>query len=152
MTKYYRVSPEAAGDIGELTEHDGTKRPPDCSTTHKLHHKFKSWRGDDIVGCNNFVLITESLKNIIESKSLSGFEIEDLVTTKHEKFEKLQPETELPEFYWLRVTGHPTVDDFGMSYNDQLIVSEEALNVLRQVNHQHADINEYDRSYPTDSW
>jgi hypothetical protein len=146
MTEYYQIRPGAAGDIGRKTEHDGTEKPPTPSTTHTLHHVFKVWRGDSIIHCDLFFVISEELKKALKNSDLEGYETDDLIVTKSRKFEQLQPDTELPEFYWFRVTGEPGVDDFGTEDRLWLVVSEDALDTLREATLEHAEVEPYDQS------
>jgi hypothetical protein len=146
MSKYYRLFPAVAGDIGEKTQHDGTEIPPVPSTTHRLHHRVRVWIGDDITRCEWFLVVTDKLRDILQTRDLSGYEIEELIVTRSRKSEEIQPDIELPEFHWLRVTGDLGVDDFGMGDDLWLVVSEDALDTLREGTLEHAEIEPYSPS------
>jgi hypothetical protein len=107
---------------------------------------LKIWSGDDIIHCSHFVIVTEELSVTIRASDLSGCEIKDVLVTWDQKFEQWHPDIELPEFHWLRVTGDPGVDDFGMTEEPWLVVSEDALDTLREGTLEHAEIEPYSPS------
>jgi hypothetical protein len=53
----------------------------------------------------------------------------------------LYPGKVLPEFKWLQVFGTPGQDDFGISKDYRLVVSERILNTLKLYGLSHCDIN-----------
>ncbi|QIB74196.1 hypothetical protein GL213_08730 [Halogeometricum borinquense] len=142
MTEYYTIEPEVAGQFGEKTEMDRSVHPPDVT---KLHYEFHGWLGDDLLTTVSNFVISEELKNTLSSSDLSGYEIDDVTISKSPQFEELHPDMELPEFYWMQIVGDAGQDDFGISDNNRLIISREALDLLETVSIEQAEVKEFDR-------
>lgn len=138
--KYYTLSPEVAGELGEDTEMDTAVHPPVVS---RLHYEFSDWLGDDLVESFPVFLISSVLGQDASGAGLTGFVLADAeVTVSEEAQELLEGET-IPEFRWLKITGQPGVDDFGQTEQARLVVSERALEVLRQGSLENCDVEDY---------
>ncbi len=135
---YYTLSPEVAGELGTNTVVDATVHPP---VYERLHYEFVNWLGDELLEAIAAFIVTERVAEWLHHAGLSGFRIAEvevsLSPTGEElmSFDKeLMNFDELPNFWWLQVTGTPENDDFGISSDSYLVVSEKALKVLREGN------------------
>ena len=138
--KYYTLSPEVAGELGDRTELDNTVHPP--IVTH-LHYQFSDWLGDELVESFPCFMISTTLGAAAVQAGLSGFVLADAETTLSLEAEELLEGETIPEFRWLQVTGQRAVDDFGLMADATLVVSERALDVLRQGSLNNCDIEDY---------
>ena len=141
MTTYYYVEPEVAGQLGEETEMDRSVHPP--KVTH-LQYEFHGWLGDDLLTTVSNYIVSEELMESITSSELTGCEVCNVEVAKSDEFKQLQSDTDLPDFYWLRIIGKAGEDDFGIADNNRLVVSEDALLLLEDVTIDQAKITEYD--------
>jgi hypothetical protein len=132
---YYNIEPEVSGQLGEKTIIDTSVHP---SHVEYLHFVFCGWLGDDIIECFPVFLITGKLKSKLESIDLTGYKIDNCEIELSEEFKLMQPNVQLPNFYWFKLTEEEH-NDFFISEN-KLKVSETAYTVLSQVNLQHAII------------
>src|SRR5688572_5915033 len=109
----YIIEPEVSGQLGETTVIDTTSHPP---IVKYLHFVFHGWLGDDLLECFPIFLITERLKLKLHESGLTGFQVKDCEIEASDEFILLQPSIELPNFYWLEVTGNSS-DDFSILNN-----------------------------------
>lgn len=138
--KYYTLSPEVAGELGEHTEMDTSVHPPVIT---RLHYEFSDWLGDELVESFPVFLISTALGEEVTRAGLSGFVLADAETSVSEDAEELLGGETIPEFRWLKITGRPAVDDFGQTEQARLVVSERALEVLRRGSLNNCDIEDY---------
>ncbi|MFC3960205.1 hypothetical protein [Halovivax cerinus] len=143
MTTYYHIHPEVAGELGAETEHDGSSLPPTQESIQKLHYEFSGWLGDELLKSYSCYIITDSVKNHLDGSELSGWEINDVQVTTSVQFQELHPDRDLPTFHWLKITGEPGEDDFGIAENNRLVISESALSVLQEVTIDNAEVDEW---------
>lgn len=137
---YYSLEPEVSGGLGERTIMDNSKHPP---LVHRLHYQFEGWLGDDLLETFPCYLISDNLKEQLHKTKLSGYEISDVEISKSEEFEDFSPNTKLPGFFWLKVVGKVGVDDFSLSADMKLIVSETALDVIQKFNINNCTIESF---------
>ena len=137
---FYFVEPEVAGGLGDGTVVHTNSHPPVVSS---LEYRFEGWLGDNLLESFPCFIITESLaKKLLESK-LTGTTFAPVSVTKSEEFVELHPHISLPKFLWLKVEGSAGIDDFGLSVDHRLVVSQAALDVLRTAQLDNADIEKY---------
>jgi hypothetical protein len=127
--KYYVVEPEVAGGMGPATVLDRSRHPP---MVKKLHYEFEGWLGDELLTAFPAYIVTRRVQEALELLPLTGAEFDDVETSRSSTFEELYPGRQLPAFQWLRIVGQPGVDDFGMSRDHLLVVSERVLDCLRR--------------------
>lgn len=126
--KFYKLHPEVAGHLGDKTVKDKSTHPPKVS---RLHYVFDSLPSDGIItSLANFVVSSE-LRNDIEYSKLSGCDFAEVETSTSETFEELFPGRKLPQLFWMKVKGVAQRDDFGMSEDNRLVVSQGALDILK---------------------
>ena len=137
MMMHYFIDPEVAGGWGPNTVVDAAVHPPIVS---KLHYRFDGWLGSDLLETFPCFIVSEKLKNDLVLSDLSGFSIETVEVDKSDCFLAGQGGENLPNFYWLQIKNSDTVSDFAISSGHRLLVSEEALALLKRHNIEHADI------------
>lgn len=135
MKSYYVIEPEVAGGFGENTEID---RSSGRMEVKKLHYKFDGWLGDQLLESTPCYIVSEQLAIEIDREKLSGAEFDEVEVTVSDQFADMYPNREIPKFVWLKVTGTPGEDDFGIASGLRLTVSERALNLLKQIGISHA--------------
>ena len=74
---------------------------------------------------------------------MAGAKFDDVEVTTSEEFRELYPNRQLPIFAWLRVEGTAGEDDFGIASDGRLVVSGNALRVLRGVGISQALVTEF---------
>jgi hypothetical protein len=134
---FFELQPEVAGGISSRTKLDRSCHPPLVS---HLHYRFDGWLGDELIEGFPVFLATVSLAESFARQSLTGFEVGEVDVEESEQFHDIYPGTRLPPFVWLKVTGRPGVDDFGLSARHRLVVSERALSLMTLA---HCDVDTY---------
>jgi hypothetical protein len=138
--KYYVLDPEVAGGLGPKTEMDTTAHPP---TVTKLHFEVSGWLGDDIVQSFPCYLVSEELKarlNVIKS---SGVIFAYAEVTQSDDFQEISESRKLPRLSWMKVTGRPGSDDFGLTADARLVVSHRILDEIKEFHIDHCDVKEF---------
>ncbi len=134
---YYIVEPEVAGGLGDETELDSSVHPP---RVYKLHYEFDGWLGDVLLETFPCFIMTDAAKQEIEANRLTGTRFDDVKVTTSEVFAELYPSRMLPKFVWLRIDGTKEKDDFGVMPDGRLVVSQRALDILRQFGIPNANV------------
>ena len=134
------IRPEVAGGFGKETKLDTKVHPP---IVYHLHYEFQGWLRNDILATFPCFIVTENLKESILKTGLSGVVFDDVKITTSFEFRQLYPNLVLPRFNWMKVSGQAGKDDFGVSGEFRLIVSEEAYNLLSNFNISAASIQDY---------
>jgi hypothetical protein len=128
--RYFTIRPEVAGGWGANTI--ATISPGETDVLHALDYEFDDWFGDDLLKATLCYIATERLAANILQAGLSGVVFDEVTISKSGIFEDSYPEgRELPKFLWMKVEGEPARDDFGITSNLELIISDHALLVLR---------------------
>lgn len=138
--KYYIIEPEVAGNIADSDFIDRSARPPKIS---RLKYKFDGWLGDDMVESIMTFIITEKLKEKLETEILTGYEFDKVEVITSEQFEELYSDKNLPDFVWLKIIGIAGKDDFGMSEDNDLVISEKVYKLLSGFQVSGADFTDY---------
>jgi hypothetical protein len=131
LSSYHVVEPEVAGGWGKNT--DVIRIPGQPVVVNKLHYVFDGWLGDELLESTPCYIGTERLVDEIKRAKLRGVVFDEVEIAKSEQFDELYPNRELPKFMWLKMDGTPGEDDFGVTTDLQLVVSDEALAVLQRV-------------------
>ena len=139
MSRYWSLEPEVAGELGHASVLDTSVRPPVVST---LQYCFTGWLGDALLESFPCYIVTDALGAALLSSRLSGFALDAVDVVTSDEFDELYPSRALPGFCWLKVVGQPAVDDLGLSKEHVLVVSDAALQVLRQHGLSHCEIEE----------
>ena len=127
---FYVIEPEVAGGFGEdcVIDHSTSKMRVD-----KLHYEFDGWLGDELLESTPCYIVTQRMANEIERTKLTGVRFDVAHVTTSVQFKQFHPNLQLPHFLWLKVEGIAGHDDFGIAPGLRLVVSERALDVLKDV-------------------
>ena len=139
-TLFQYIKPEVAGGFGSKTKLDASVHPP---IVHELEYEFAGWEGNDIVRTFPCYIVTQRLREAIESSELCGVSFHDVMISTTPEFKQLHPELQLPTFYWIKVSGVAGVDDFGLAANHRLVVSPQARTLLTEFNLSDAIFEDY---------
>lgn len=138
---YFVLEPEVAGGFGDGTVMDTSVEPP---RVERLHYEIFGWLGDELLESTPCFVVAKTLAERLTAAGVTGFRLADVEVTADEQDEELMGESApLPEFWWLQVTGQRGVDDFGLTDNASLVVSERALAVLRTGTLDNCDIEPF---------
>jgi hypothetical protein len=153
--KLYELEPEVAGGFGENTVYSNlneVEQKRGRSTITHLNYEFSGWLGDELLETTPCFIVTMSLANDIEKSDLKGYKFEDVEISTNDEFKELYPMITLPEFKRIIPQGTVVVnsevfhnwsgDDFCISNNFILIVSERALNILKKHKLVYCDVRE----------
>lgn len=135
----YLLEPEVAGELGPETEMDSSVHPPVVS---RLQYEVHGWLGDDIVESFPCFVVTKRLGDLLTEAELTGFKLGSVDVVVSDETEDLADSTAVvPEFLWLQVDENQS-GDFGLDESGRLVVSERALDIMREVNLDNCDIEE----------
>ena len=88
-------------------------------------------------------IATRRLADALAELRPSGVRCDRLKVTKAEQFDLIHDDPVLPEFVWCVVDGTAGVDDFGMSSEHMLVVSDRVLAVMRTFSLANCGISPY---------
>lgn len=140
MAKYFLIEPEVAGELGADTVMDTSVHPPRVS---ELHYELKGWLGDDLLESFPCFVVTDRCRGALEKERFAGCTFVPVKVTASDAFHELYPGRSLPAFHWLKVDGTGGRDDLGLSRDHRLVVSEEVLRLLKSLNIEHCDIEDF---------
>lgn len=153
--KLFILEPEVAGEIGEHTiyeNYDAIVSRGERAIISHLHFVFMGWLGDDILETTPCFLVSEQLKKAIEKSDLTGYEFHNIEVSLSDEYKELYPYQESPCFYRLLPHGIINVQaewysnwngmDFSLTKKMYLVLSEKAMNILKDFQLEHADITE----------
>lgn len=139
--KYYVLQPEVAGFFGEnAILADPYARPPLIT---KFHYEFETWPIDPLLEAAACFIVLESLREKILTLQATGMTFGDVEVSKSPEVEEFYPGRMLPKFVWLRVSGKAGKDDFGLSSDHCLVVSQRILDLLKGDGMKHCEIKEF---------
>lgn len=137
---FWKLDPEVPGGIGKGTILDRSTHPP---RVENLHFVFDGWLGDDLLTSFPVYLVTARVREALEGLQPTGCRLETLTVTKSTQFMEGHFALVLPQMWWLRITGAAGVDDFGMSNDHSLVVSQRVLDCLRRFHLDHCLIAQF---------
>ena len=105
-----------------------------------LEYQFANWLGDDLLESYPCYLVTQRLADALTEGQFEGLSFDALSMSVDPEFEDVTRIDELPTFWWMQVAGSAGRDDFGISTSGRLVVSQAALNVLREFTLDNCDI------------
>jgi hypothetical protein len=112
---FFWLEPEVAGSWGESTVADRTTHPP---VVFNLEYEIDHWLGDDLLQTFPCYIVTERLRDALESSGFTRFSFDDVTVITSVLFKEIErdsnPSLTLPKFYWLKVEGEAGKDDFGI--------------------------------------
>jgi hypothetical protein len=142
MVSHLIVEPEVAGGWGPNTV--CRREPGKPVEVLKLHYRFDGWLGDELLESTPCFIVTEQLTQEIRKARLTGVRFDIVEVSTSEQFRDLYPDRQLPKFVWLRVDGHPGLEDFGVAPGMTLVVSVPALETLQRRGIAHATVRTYE--------
>jgi hypothetical protein len=137
---FYCIEPEVAGGLGEHTVLDTGPHPP---VVHRLEYNFAGWMGDSLLESFPCFIGSDTLVEIIVRDHFTGTEIADVEISFSQEYFGRYPKEEIPHFHWLKIIGTAGSDDFGIGPDLRLVISERALNALKVVGIDNAEIEPY---------
>jgi len=139
MFKY--IEPEVPGGLGDKTEMDTSIHPP---IVHSFECYLDGWLGDCILEIFPCFIVTQAAKDDIENLKLTGIVFDDLTVTKTEIFNEFYQHIEIPKLFWAKINGLAGIDDFGLSNDFRLVISESSFNVLNVNKLQNAIFSDFE--------
>jgi hypothetical protein len=133
---FYIIEPDVPGFLKETRRF--VRENPSPS---EIDYVFECWPDDDILRAHSVILVSERLSKALLEANLSGFRLKSCIGSKGDQFEIASPgRGELPKYLWLDVVGRPKVDDFGISDQLMLVISQRALEVLQTFSIERSEI------------
>ena len=127
MNNFYLIRPAVYGEMGPRSIVDRSSHPPDVA---KLHLVLDRPPTDDLHTCFPCHLASDRLVQAINDRKLSGTRIDSVEVTAAAHFPENQ---RLPLIFMLRIDGRPHIDDFGVDQDGHLVVSQNAMDVLKSL-------------------
>ena len=129
-TDFYVLLPECPGAPSKDVKLDRSSKPTKI-VDERLRLEFDSWSGSALVEPWHCHCVTEPLRHDIENAQLTGCRFVPVVVyTTALFYEDYSEEDMLPTFYWMKVDGTLEIDDFSLSEEGYLVVSDQALEVV----------------------
>lgn len=129
--QYYIVRPEVPGGLGDNTVMDYSG---DRVGVSQLDYEFQGWLGDELITAHPAFAATAALADKFKQAGLTGFHPRDMEVTRSEDFEELSPDREIPPFTELVIDGTVGRDDFAINSDNELVLSQRALDILNTTN------------------
>jgi hypothetical protein len=129
---FYKLNPQYCGVFGRKTLYAGelTDIPP---VIYRMHGEFNVYPDDELVEVSGQYLGTAPLGEVLKALQprATGLYVDDVTVTTTLDFRRNYPGIELPNLKWFKITGKAGVDDFGLSKDHQLVVSDRVFKELR---------------------
>jgi hypothetical protein len=127
---FFEINPEVIVGLGDYT----TFKKNNPHEVEVLHIELEDWLGDDIMEIFPCFVITENLEMTLLKTKFTGYYTCFLSITLNEYFENNHASGKtLPTFKWLKVTGTPYFDDFGIdNKTKKMVISESVFDLLKQ--------------------
>ncbi|MEX2172315.1 MAG: hypothetical protein WD851_23545 [Pirellulales bacterium] len=137
---FWKLHPEVAIEIEEGTIMDPSVHPP---IVEKLSVRFEGWLGDDLLETFPCFLVTDRLRHAIEATGFTGCSFDEVEVSKSEEFDEMYPGRELPRFWWMKIPGMAAKDDFGISTDHCLVVSQRVFDLIMSFQLDNCDAEEF---------
>ena len=137
---HFILDPECAGSLGPRTEMDNTVHPP---IVKKIHFEVDAWLGDEIVQTFPCYLVADILKARLKALKPTGVQFASAEITASDNFQDLSPGRTLPTLSWVKVNGEVGRDDFGLTADARLVVSERVLEEMRLSQFRHCSVKKF---------
>lgn len=145
--RFYSLGPEAAGELGSQSIIGNPKERP--HQVKKLHLELTFWPADDLIDAYTYVC-SKRLATALAASTLTGFRLDKIDKVSFgDQFNisaRMHKGETLAEFVWLKVSGKPGIDDFGLVQGPcalPLVVSESALQLLKSFDFNHCTIQRF---------
>lgn len=125
--RYYNIKPQVVGHLGDGCE---VEHAEGRITVRRLHYVFDIWPDDELIATVPCYLVTPKLADLLESAKMSGYGRQRATLTASDFVQEVYPLRTPPVYQWLTINGVPGHDDFGLSEQVNLVISERARSVL----------------------
>ena len=129
---FYKLNPQYCGVFGRKTLYGGALEdiPP---VIYRLHGEFNIYPDDELVEVSRQFIGTVELAESIKALQprTTGLYVDEVTVTTTPDFRRNYPGKELPELKWFKITGKAGIDDFGMSKDYQLVVSDRVMKEMK---------------------
>lgn len=129
---YLRLKPECCGSFGRRTLYGGelSAVPPEV---YRLEYEFSTWPVDPLLEVSGLFIATEELTGLIQrlQPKPTGVSYDKATTATTIECRRANPDANLPEYSWLKITGRAGHDDFGYDSEHALVVSERVYVAMR---------------------
>lgn len=136
---HYKLRPAAPGELGDNVVMDPSVHPPRIDHAHL---EIDSWFGDELIESYPCLFISDDLAKTLESSRLGHYELRSVEVSLSEDLPD-EERASVPHLHWLVLTGQAGQDDIGATSTGRMVVSDQALEILRQHNIDHCDVIEY---------
>ncbi|MBW9154748.1 hypothetical protein [Clostridium estertheticum] len=144
----FRLEPEVAGEIGENSRIRYERGM--IKEVEFLHYEFTGWLGDEILTSHPCFIVSENIVEDILRSKLRGYRFEDIEISTSDEFKEMFPNRYIPNFKRLIPLGKVVVrdekifqsseDDFCLEDDVELVVSYNALEILKKSNIDNCEI------------
>jgi hypothetical protein len=121
--------------LGARTEFDRSTVP---FRVTRLHVVAEGWLGDHLIAVPPCVIASSELCAAIGNAGCTGCHVRQMEFTRTDD----PRAASMPEFLWLGIVGIAKTDDFGMSEDQHLVVSEKALKVIQSFPLGHCEVDD----------
>jgi hypothetical protein len=132
---YFTLEPEVPGGL----ERQADRRPSSPSTPCE-RVEFVTWLGDDLLETFPHFFVSARLASALDRAALSGYSLSPVMTVVPSGAYPGAAEAPGAKFRQLLVSGIPRTNDFGIAADGRLVVSGEALQIIRRYQLSHCDI------------
>ena len=127
---FFVFNPELPGNVGAQAVMDYSGSWPKPVT---LHYELEDIPVDDIIaGSLGVTLASPPLCEALKSKGLTGFRTEKALLTASDICREMNDNAPIPPLLWVVIDGIAGVNDFGIFDGNNLVVSNTALEVIKQ--------------------
>jgi len=151
--KLYFLEPEVSGGHGEHTIY-GTEQDIEAKgisgKVEYLHYEFEGWLGDDLLESTPAFIVSNILQTELEKSNFKDYKLEECLITTSDEFKEMYPNKEIPTFNRFIPLGKIEVEGekfknwsgnhFCLSPKGELVVTQEALDLLKRVSIDHTYI------------
>lgn len=136
--KYYTLEPDVPGSVA-----DPRSIIQNYDTIQSIHYIFDCWPEDDILTSYPVYIVRKNLAKEFGNSNLTGFSIKACEVSKGKQFAIASPGCgKLPLYEWLHVSGRAGIDDFGITQNLRLAISESVVDTLIEFRVSNSKITE----------
>lgn len=137
---YALLKPEVPGEWADGIVADTSTHPPRVS---HLQIQMRGWLGDDLLTSFPSFFVTRRLADALRQSPFSGFMLAPMELVSSDIYKQIHPDQPLPACEWLQISGTPGVDDFGLTAQADLVVSGQALDLLRRYHLGNCEVHDW---------
>ncbi len=146
---YFKIMPNCSGFGFEIEKQKKTFLQSSYYKGYckieSLGYEFDIFPDEDIVcGSREIYLVSKALRNTLLASDLTGFSINAAKFQYSLNFQFFHPDKQNLQYYWLKVHGLAGETDYGLTEKYELVISEIALNFLKQFRIETIGITQYE--------